>query len=1707
MQFKQYLNFDLEILSKSEGYWSRVLYSPEGEGSTLFDQNFAVGDLHDCLSLVGGAIRGGPLRGVNNGASESNIAPKIFGKALYEAVFKGEVGEIWRRSLDDAKKRKMGLRLRLRLTNVPELAYLPWEYLYDPRYRRFFCHSNQTPIVRYLELAERDSELAVRLPLRILVVMANPNDLTQQLDVEAEWQKLAADLHELQERKLVVLERIEQATVANLQSRLRQDEPVHVLHFIGHGLFDPQSQTGGLLLVNEQGSSNYISAEQLGTLLGDHPPRLVFLNACEGATTSTDDPIAGTAQHLFLQGIPVVIAMQFAVTDLAATELAQQFYKALTEGAPVDAALAEARKAIYTRGSIMEWGTPVLFMRTPDGYLFDVKELLPTPDCPYPGMTPFAEQDEKKFYGRDDEIAEALELLRLHPFLAVIGASGSGKSSLVFAGLLPALKRSRILGKGAWEVKIMRPGDKPLETLADLLELDPADLDEAMLNLPWLTGDEKCLLIVDQFEELFTLNPPATAAALQQVLLRLQQLPNLYLVLTARADFYPDLLTSPLWAEIKDHRLELKPLDTKGLREAIINPARDVDVQIDPALVERLLNDAASEPGVLPLIQETLVLLWERVKGRFLSLSTYTTLTHGDEQRTGLQVAIARRADVTLAKLSPAGQTLARRLFLRLVQFGEGRADTRRQQTVANLRANGDNVVLFDQVLNHLTDSRLLTRSGSETSPEARRVDIAHEALINGWPKLRTWISERRTAEMARRELERQAQRWVELGRGEGGLLDRSELPEAEKWLKAPDASELGWSEELAALVMHSRQTLDAADQAVEAARQHELDQAHQLAAASEAQRKAETNARREAERREQDQQRATARLAKAARRLQLRLAIIAVLAVLATGIAFYAARQTVDAVSRGTRALTNESRFWTVTALRNLTQDPVVSLNRSLNALPDVDNLRPYVPEAEFALTQAIRANLERRYLAVAEPPLQQPQVAFGPNWVAVGGTALRLVSYDLTQVLTLTQPSEVIEEVQWSAEHGLLVSRTAHKVQVWQEQSVLAEQTFNDRVACVAWRPHSNDLAICRGQTLRLWSIEDNILERVYDHFPGAVEAARWSPDGQWLLAWDSQHTLLRFGSIERQPAPAPFTPTQPQTLTLDSRVDSLDFLDATHLVAWGIGKAPAQWTVEGDLLFRYGSGGDQGYILRPDHQALLTLNSKGGAELWDLTVNQLVTQLCCHAKPILGAAWYGDDKLVTSGQDGTIALWQNSADSDATEEAIHPVTRLHGHQGTNIFGRADVLATHWQDDQHILSAGEDGTLRLWQLFDDQGIPLCQGEDYQGYPKCYDLTQPLGDFAAQVDTARWVDNEHIVTTDIDGNAHCLALTVPGHSCGVWLDSLDEDPVVQWDASGQRLFTYLVDPMPDQRQGGQLVEVATGATITIPGPIASAFWLPTGLLISRPTGDPALIDPATGAVRVALVGQSAVAVATAQSSANQLATADAAGQISLWDLASGQRLSKLQQAPSENPLTTLQWDATGKLLLAVGRQVALWDTTSGRQIWAPSDLNLAQAGLTGLHAALSPDGQWVAVSLGQNFWLFDVRTPNHQHTKAILGLQWVSAATWANQDPYGFFGRLSRLLNGEGWQAPPRLLLLTWSNDGTARLWDQKGQVEILRLAEGDLITSAEVSPDGAHILTASSTGGIESKVRAWQTWLRTPDALLTLGRSRVTRSLLSGQ
>jgi tetratricopeptide (TPR) repeat protein len=364
----QYVDFDLEIGEQMESRKYPVsARSPEGEAREEMRFPFDEWELKDRLRDVEFALlrSGGSRRRIGT-PEEQTI--QVFGRALFEALIVGEVGTHYRVSWREARRQNKGLRVKLHV-RPPELTSLPWEFVYDPNHS-YLGLSSRTPLVRYPDVPHPLERLMVAPPLRILGLVASPQGLSQ-LHIGHEKRLVEEALRGLQARRLVELTWLEGQTWRHLQRAMRRG-PWHVFHFIGHGGFDPETEEGAIALSDEEGRMHLLGASDLALLLDDHYfLRLVFLNSCEGARGSPRDAFSSTAATLVRSGIPAVVAMQYEITDRSAIEFSRSFYDAVADRLPVDAAVAEARTAVKM-GSALEWGTPVLYMRSEDGLIFDI---------------------------------------------------------------------------------------------------------------------------------------------------------------------------------------------------------------------------------------------------------------------------------------------------------------------------------------------------------------------------------------------------------------------------------------------------------------------------------------------------------------------------------------------------------------------------------------------------------------------------------------------------------------------------------------------------------------------------------------------------------------------------------------------------------------------------------------------------------------------------------------------------------------------------------------------------------------------------------------------------------------------------------------------------------------------------------------------------------------------------------------------------------------------------------------------------------------------------------------------------------------------------------------------------------------------------------------------------------------------------------------
>jgi DNA-binding SARP family transcriptional activator/WD40 repeat protein len=377
--------------------------------------------------------------------------------------------------------------------------------------------------------------------------------------------------------------------------------------------------------------------------------------------------------------------------------------------------------------------------------------------CPFKGLASFDVADAKYFFGRERLVAELVARAVGAPLLGVVGPSGSGKSSVVKAGLLPALAGGVLPGSEEWPQVVMRPGEHPTR------ELRSAGLDAS--------PREPVVLVVDQFEEVFAAcRDEHERAAFIDALVRTAHGRDGegLVVLAVRADFYGRCATYPTLSKLlgANHVL-VGPMQRDELRRAIEQPARRVGLHVEPELADALLADVEDEPGALPLLSTALLELWQRRDGRRLRHATY-------ERTGGVRGAVARLAEEAFGGLEPAQQGIARAVLLRLAGEGAGGAVVRRRVALAELEGQGDEEDLA-AVLGVLTERRLLTMS-------ATRVEVAHEALLREWPRLRGWLEEDAQGRRVQRHLADAARDWDERGRDPGDLYRGARLAVALEW-------------------------------------------------------------------------------------------------------------------------------------------------------------------------------------------------------------------------------------------------------------------------------------------------------------------------------------------------------------------------------------------------------------------------------------------------------------------------------------------------------------------------------------------------------------------------------------------------------------------------------------------------------------------------------------------------------------------------------------------------------------------------------------------------------------------------------------------------------------------------------------------------------------------------------------------------------------
>jgi WD40 repeat protein len=935
-----------------------------------------------------------------------------------------------------------------------------------------------------------------------------------------------------------------------------------------------------------------------------------------------------------------------------------------------------------------------------------------TDTSPYRGLEAFDEEHAEFFFGREGDVQRLVELLKAGRFLAVVGPSGTGKSSLVRAGLVPALKAGVLPGSKDWTINVLKPGPQPLTGLVahlvhllphqsmqstlDRIAADPRTLHlAAALAVTEGAAMERVVWVVDQFEEVFTLcRDPAERSACIANLLYAAAAPHgrSITVLTMRADFYPRCAAYPELARaMSADQFLVSPMDNEGLRRAVEGPAIVSGLHFEEGLADTILGDVRDQPGVLPLLEHALLELWERRQGPLLTLEGYA-------ETGGVQGAVAKRGEAVYLSLSEDEQVIARRILLRLTQPGEGTEDTRRRARASELATRPEDVQGVDRVLDAFVRARLLTISGAERSGE-RWVDVSHEALIRTWPRLRTWLDEDRAGLRLHRRLTEAAQEWERLERDKAVLYRGIRLAEAVDW----QGRESGVLNELeraflrASMELQERERREADER-----QQKELADAQKIAAG---------------------QRRVT--------RLFRWVAVVLVLGLIGSGVgALIAVGQKRSADRQSRVAL---SRELAAQAFSQLPLDPGLSTVLAIRAA----EVSP-THEAELALRRALAESHERaviRGVTLAK---------FSPDGKLVatvnGGTVIYLRELPGGRVVKSLgdQRRFPILDFEFSPDGKLLATGSGNGViRVWDVATArllleLRGEKTDHLTNDLEFSPEGRLIAASSGGPVRFWNVETGRPEGVLSNPPAGNLTYRltFSPDGKTLLTfttapaqdvWDVA-TGQKIASLEipTEVFEAAFSPDGEQLVTASggdpSEASSVGIWDAT---TWRLERVVSQ--DHGGLIFDVDHSPDgtffitasqdktvrirdarDGRTLRvlrghlsgvtsadvsPDGQRIITASEDGTARVWNTATGQTLAVLRGHRARVHRAEFSPDGRFVlTVSEEETARIWEISTGK--------PPVALNGHTlpvGTVSFDEAG---------NRLVTGSDDGTARVWEI-----------------------------------------------------------------------------------------------------------------------------------------------------------------------------------------------------------------------------------------------------------------------------------------------------------------------------------------------------------------------------------------------------------------------
>jgi len=1241
----------------------------------------------------------------------------------------------------------------------------------------------------------------------------------------------------------------------------------------------------------------------------------------------------------------------------------------------------------------------------------------PEPDlpCPYPGMRPFTGDDAARFFGRNIELDRILRRLqRGEREIYIIGASGSGKSSLIAAGLVPRLTHG-IAGLPRFHVLTIRPGERPLDQLVVALEGDIAALAATLGSLLERHAPAtSLLLVIDQLEELFAIASADQRHGFFATVRTLRADPRCVLVFTLRADFYGAFMDSPLWTDRDGgiSRIDLGPLHSDSLRTVIESPARNLGVYFQPELVSRLLDDAAHEPGALPLLQETLFQLWSKRRQRLLALADYHALSDG--ARTGLAFAVKEHADDVIAALTDTQKVIAFRILLRLVNFGEGREDTRRQQARDALRSDGESAADFDSVLQHLLDNRLLTVTGDDQREDIR-VDLAHEILIHAWSTFAEQIRSWRIYEQRRRELEAAATAWRTRGSGDGGLLDPIEIAFAVAW-RMSGAHQVGYSLDLTALLAASK------------------------AAQSQA-------------------------IRQRLRRVQLALAATALFVVVTSALALIARNNAMEAEQERSEAI--EQRGKAVEQRREAIKQRREAVEQRGEAVEQRN-------QRDRLLAESLQIYLEigRQRLIESERPLEALPylVAARAATETSGGTpssSLRMLFAEATRNLRATLPLKhqgKVSRAAFSSDGARVVTASwDNTARVWDATSgkpLSPPLQHQGKVYRAAFSPDGTRVVTASSDhTARVWEATSGKALTMPLRHEALVLSAAFSPDGTRVITASDDHTARIWDAASGKPLSPPLQHQGPLVSAAFSP-------DGTRIVTASDDHTARVWDAASgnplSLRLRHQST-VQSAAFSPDGRRIITASLDHTARIWDAASGKPLSPPITHQAPVVSAAFSPDGRrVVTASLDHTARVWDA-----ASGKPLSPPLQ---HQDFV------VSAAFSPDGTRVVTGSKDGTARVWDVA--SGKPLSSPLQHQGaltsavfspdgrrvVTASADNTACIWDVGSSRSRAPLTHTNWVVNAAFNSDGTRIVTASWDHTARVW-DAASSKPLspplthqdrvngAAFSPDGTRVVTASAD------HTARVWDAVSGKPLSPPIQhqlfVSNAAFSPDGTRVVTASDDKmALVWDATSGKLLSrpLPHEDFVWDAAFSSDGTRVVTASYDHTARVWDAASGKPVSPPLAHHDQVRMAAFSPDGMRVVTASYDYTARIWDAATGNPVTSP-----LQHQDVVWSVAFSPDGRRVVTASGDHtarVWDAASGTPvspplAHQDyvasaafspdgTRVVTASGDHTARVWDATTGKPLSAPLTH--QGTVYSAafcPDGTCLVTASEDSTARVWD----------------------------------------------------------------------